>query len=295
MIDVLWLEDQPTLLRDFKILAGQKGLQLINVLTAEQAIEQLKKSKRFDAAVLDARGYQRSTEERAGTPGMHKVRDKLNANGNIPFAIFSGEASIMENQEFKDAIGSTPLFEKGRDEEALIEWILNAVSDNDRVRIKRQYDSSFKVFRTEKLYDFLDEKTIEDAKEYLMQLLLFRLDLDKVSQNIRHLYEDFIFPIFEYYLYIPEVDNWGREITTFNQKAIELQRCGKNSPMWKRHYGNVLSMTAINSQPLNHGYKDNELKQVLTEVGSTNYTNCLVEGMLAIMDWLPVFLNQVGH
>ena len=291
MIDVLWLEDQADCLRDFYDLAENSGVRLVTKKTAEEAkcfINDV--SQHIDAAILDARGFQHSTSEQKGTRGMHFIKDLL-AQKKIPFAIFSGEASIVTNEEFRSAIpDDVVIFEKGKDEVKVIEHVKRIVKDSPNVKIKRDYALAFSVFSNPKLQDLFDEEYILKNQNVLIKLLKNKDDNRNLASCIRDLYESFIFNIFELYGYLrKEADEYGN--ASFNKKAYKLEK--KESKYEGQEFiGKMACMVALYSQALNHSRDTTTVGKYLNRSGNAYYCMCLLNGFLAVMSWLNDFIDN---
>ena len=197
MINVLWLEDNAATLRDFFNLAKQQEVNLILEETAEDAKNMIDlHPEQIDAAILDARGYRTSSSEQAGTGGMHEVRRLLETR-QIPFAIFSGEALTISNEEFINAIGNAKVFEKGKDEMAVLSYIKEAVKDLPNVKAKQQNALAFTVFTIPKVKEIFGDARIFESEQILIKLIKNKDDIDNVAKCIRSLFEGFIFQLFD--------------------------------------------------------------------------------------------------
>jgi hypothetical protein len=291
MIDVLWLEDQADCLRDFYDFADDSGVRLITKKTAEEAKTFINDaSQHLDAAILDARGFQHSPSEQKGTRGMHVIKDLL-IQKKIPFAIFSGETSIVANEEFRSAIpDDVAIFEKGKDEDKVIEHVKRIVKDSPNVRIKREYALAFSIFSNPKLQDLFDEDFILKNQNLLIKLLKNKEDNRILASCIRDLYESLIFDIFERYgVFNKEIDEYGN--FSFNKTALKLEN--RESRYRGREYiGKMACMVALYSQALNHSRDTTSVGKYLNRSGNTYYCMCLLNGILTVMSWLNDFLDN---
>lgn len=291
MIDVLWLEDQADCLRDFYDLAEASDVRLIIKKTAEEAEVFINDaSQHMDAAILDARGFQHSTTEQKGTRGMHVIKDLL-VQKKIPFAIFSGEASIVANEEFRSAIpDDVAIFEKGKDEDIVIEHVKRIVKDSPNVKIKSEYALAFSVFSNPKLQDLFDEEYILKNQNVLIKLLKNKDDNRNLASCIRDLYESFIFNIFELYgFFDKETDEYGN--VNFNKTAYKLEN-KESMYRGKEFIGKMACMVALYSQALNHSRDTTSIGKYLNRSGNTYYCMCLLNGILAVMSWLDELINN---
>lgn len=291
MIDVLWLEDQADCLRDFYDLAEASDVRLIIKKTAEEAEFFINDaSQHLDAAILDARGFQHSTSEQKGTRGMHVIKDLL-VQKKIPFAIFSGEASIVANEEFRSAIpDDVAIFEKGKDEDIVIEHVKRIVKDSPNVKIKSEYALAFSVFSNPKLQDLFDEEYILKNQNVLIKLLKNKDDNRNLASCIRDLYESFIFNIFELYgFFDKETDEYGN--VNFNKTAYKLEN-KESRYRGKEFIGKMACMVALYSQALNHSRDTTSIGKYLNRSCNTYYCMCLLNGILAVMSWLDEFVKN---
>ena len=282
MIDVLWLEDQANTLRDFFELAQREGVNLITKETALEAEQYIRlHPEHIDAAILDARGFEISTSEQKGTRGMHIVKDLLKEH-SIPYSIFSGEASLMTNEEFVNTLPKeVRIFEKGKDESNVLDHTKKIVANFPNVKTKKEYRLAFSVFSRDEVYDLFDDDEILGSQLNLIKLIQNREDVDVVGKMIRCLYEDFLFPIFDNYGICDNDDD-------FNEKA---RSCNRGNYIGRSYIGDMIRMVGLYSQAINHGTRV-EIRTYLNSSGNKYYLSCLVEGMLAIMSWLPEFLRK---
>ena len=289
MINVLWLEDNAATLRDFFNLAKKQEVNLILKETAEEAKDILNlHPEQIDAAILDARGYRASSSEQAGTGGMHEVRRLLETR-QIPFAIFSGEALTISNEEFINAIGNAKVFEKGKDEMAVLNYIKETVKDLPNVKVKKENSLAFSVFTIPKVVNLFGNDRILENEQILIKLLLNKDDIDVVAKCIRSLYEGFIFQLFE------GCDCFKREYKedgsfNFNGTAFKFENRKLCQYEGQDYIGKMACMTALFSQSLNHSATP--VRTYLSNSGDPYYLSCLVNGLLSIMTWLPEFVSK---
>lgn len=246
--------------------------------------------EQVDAAILDARGYRHTASEQAGTGGMHEVRRLLETK-QIPFAIFSGEALTINNEEFINAIGNAKVFEKGKDEMAVLDHIKDAVKDLPNVKAKQENALAFAIFTDSKVIELLGKDKIFANEQTLIKLIRNREDVDVVAKCIRSLFEGFIFELFE------KSGCFEREYTydgsfIFNKTAYKLENKNLSQYVGQDYMGKLACMIAIYSQSLNHDRSNTEVGKYLSQTGDPYYIPCLVNGMLSIMTWLPVFLKN---
>lgn len=286
MIDILWLEDQSNKLEQFIDLAYEDGINLFVFETAIMAEREINlHPERYDAAILDARGFMSSTSEQANTKGMHKIKDLLMSK-QIPFAIFSGEAGIVSNEEFINSLSGISVFKKGSEEENLLEHIKDLVKDSPNIKIKNDYKDAFKVFSNNKLINLIDDddKLINGQQE-LIKMIRNKDDFKIVAGCIRSLFEGLIFDVFKKYGIIDEDEE------VFNKQAISLDNRGHNY-VGREYMGRIMVMTALNSQPLNHDVSKTAIGQYLNNAGNKYFIPLLVDSMLAVITWLPEFLKK---
>jgi len=284
MIDVLWLEDKADELEAFNDLAYENGINLMIHETACDAENTINlHPERIDAAILDARGFNRSTSEQQNTKGMHKIMIMLKMK-QIPFVIFSGEVGILSNEEFVNSLDGAKVFKKGPDDESVIKHIKGIVADLPNVKVKQENALAFKIFSNAKVLNLFDDDEIYEFQQTLIKLILNRDDMDVVAKGIRTLYESFIFKLFDSY-------RWFDIKTTFNGTAYTFEN-RDTAYIGKDYMGKMLTMIALYSQPLNHG-EANSVKYI-SDSKNHYYLSCLVDGMLAIMAWLPEFIKKNG-
>lgn len=294
MINVLWLEDNAATLRDFNNLAKQEDVNLILKETAEGAKTMIDlHPEQIDAAILDARGYRQSASEQAGTSGMHEVRRLLEAK-QIPFAIFSGEVLTINNEEFINAIGNARVFEKGKDEMAVLDYIKDAVKDLPNVKAKQENALAFAIFSNPIAKSIFGNKKILETEQNLLKLIRNKDDVDVVAKCIRSLFEGFIFQLFE------ECGCFEREYKddgslNFNGTAFKFENKKLCHYIGQDYMGKIACMTALYSQSLNHDRTKTDIGKYLSQIGDPYYIPCLVNGILSFMTWLPELISKNKH
>ena len=291
MINVLWLEDNASTLRDFFNLAKLHNVYLILKETAEDAKNMIDlHPEQIDAAILDARGYRQAVSEQAGTGGMHEVRRLLETK-QIPFAIFSGEALTINNEEFINAIGNARVFEKGKDEMAVLDYIKDAVKDLPNVKAKQENALAFAVFAEPKVIELFGKDSIFANEQTLIKLIRNKDDVDIVPKCIRSLFEGFIFQLFE------ECNCFERKYKddgsfNFNGTAFMFDNKKLCQYVGQDYMGKLACMIALYSQSLNHDRSKTEIGKYLSRTSDPYYIQCLVNGLLSFMTWLPQFINN---
>ncbi len=288
MIDVLWLEDKADELEAFNDLAYENGINLIiheTAFDAEKAITL--HPEWFDAAILDARGFSRTKTEQQSTSGMHNVMFLLKSK-QIPFAIFSGEVGIISNEEFINSLGGARLFKKGSDDLSVLKYIKEVVADLPNVKVKQDHAQAFLIFSNSKILDLFDDDEIYEFQKILIKLILNKDDMDVVAKSVRALFESFLFKLFDNYRWF-DIKYNERGGVNFNGTAYLFEN-KDTTYVGKDYMGKLLSMTALYSQPLNHG-EANSVKYLL-ESKNQYYLSCIVDSMLAIMAWLPEFIKK---
>ena len=292
MINVLWLEDNAAMLQSFYNLAKQEDVNLILRENSEDAKTMIDlHPELIDAAILDARGNRRCPSEQTSTGGMHEVRRLLETK-EIPFAIFSGEAQTINNEEFINAIGNAKVFEKGRDEMAVLDYIKDAVKDLPNVKAKQENALAFSVFSIPKVIEIFGEDRIYENEQILIKLIRNKEDVDVVAKCIRSLYEGFIFQLFE-----SCCSSFNRKYKedgsfNFNRTAIDLENKYSCNYRGKEYMGRLACMTALYSQSLNHDRSTTAIGKYLNRTRDPYYIPCLINGILSVMTWLPEFIRR---
>src|SRR5574344_699987 len=114
---VLWIDDEYNKLSAVISDAEMDGILLSPFNTSKDGMKAFEESiDKWDAIILDAKGWNESSDETATTDGMHNSLEKiaeLRHKRVVPVFIFSGQGDLQNDKEFKRSLGKRKLYKKG--------------------------------------------------------------------------------------------------------------------------------------------------------------------------------------
>lgn len=150
--NVLWIDDEWEKRKAFIKLAKTENIVIFPFSTAAKGMEELEaKIDFFDAVILDAKGWDESSDEVASTKGMYSAIRKLNelkTTRVIPYFIFTGQPDLYSNQVFTDSIEKGKYYNKGNIEsiEELFRDIKLAADRHPETQVHHKYEKALKTF-----------------------------------------------------------------------------------------------------------------------------------------------------
>ncbi len=145
--NVLWIEDEPGKMTAFKLVAKSEGIILDQFNTSKKGIEALEKDiNKYDAVILDAKGYDESEDETQEVTGLQSSITGIAGlekqyNRKIPHFIFTGQPDLMADSTFKSHHKKTPIYSKNKDEdvENMFREIKEFADKNEITQLKHRY------------------------------------------------------------------------------------------------------------------------------------------------------------
>lgn len=114
---VLWIDDEYNKLSSVISDAEMDGIFISPFSTSKAGMKAFEESiNEWDAIILDAKGWNESSDETATTDGMHNSLEKiaeLKHKRFVPVFIFSGQGDLHSDEEFKRSLGKRKLYKKG--------------------------------------------------------------------------------------------------------------------------------------------------------------------------------------
>lgn len=114
---VLWIDDEFNKLSSVISDAEMDGIYISPFSTSKDGMKAFEEFlDKWDAIILDAKGWNESSDETATTEGMHNSLEKvaeLRHKRGVPVFIFSGQGDLLDNEEFKRSLGRKNLYKKG--------------------------------------------------------------------------------------------------------------------------------------------------------------------------------------
>lgn len=173
--NVLWIDDEHKKLTSVISDAEMDDIILTPYSTSKEGIKALEEDiYKWDAIILDAKGWNESSDEVATTEGMHNSLDKiaeLRYKRVVPVFIFSGQGDLYDDEEFKRSLRGKKLYKKGNkaDQAQLFQDIKTEANKLDETQIRFQYADVIETF-SEIKYELIDvikrvHNNISDDKE----------------------------------------------------------------------------------------------------------------------------------
>lgn len=144
--NVLWIDDEPKKQDAFIDSAALDHIQLVNYEVNKDGIEELKKNpEKYDAIILDAKGYNKSKDEKTGLSGMQNSINAINSlSRKIPYFIFSGYLDKEEYGAARDLLDDEEIYIKGKQNEELLKRIKEEADKTLETQTKHDFAAVFK-------------------------------------------------------------------------------------------------------------------------------------------------------
>ena len=110
MYNVLWLDDEPEKMSYFKeICKDDYCLNLESYKIRRDGLAALDRDvEHWDAAILDAKMFNETENEKIGLQGLREVIEKLKGVSRrkaIPYFIFTGQPDLVSDAHFNEIFG----------------------------------------------------------------------------------------------------------------------------------------------------------------------------------------------
>jgi hypothetical protein len=163
--NVLWIEDEPQKQDSFLDEAALEGIDLHLFKTNKLGMDELETHINFyDAVILDAKGYEKSEDERASLTGLQNSIKAINAlSKKIPYFIYSGYLDKIEYGIAREMLNNEEIFTKGKDNQQLLTRIKEKADRQIDTQIRHKYQRIFEVCTNKYIG--------EDANNTLLSLL----------------------------------------------------------------------------------------------------------------------------
>ncbi|WP_373495503.1 hypothetical protein [Aquiflexum sp.] len=164
---IIWIDDEWE--KNEAILDREsEGFHIKPFKVAKDGIAELEKNlEKYDAVILDAKGFKDSEDEVAKLNGLKYSIDRikeLSKNRVIPHFIFTGQKDLMDDDTFNSFIDGIPIFKKGLENDALFERINLEIQKRGNTLIKNEYPKLFKAC------EFISPKSFFTFSEILKNL-----------------------------------------------------------------------------------------------------------------------------
>lgn len=144
---IIWIDDEWE--KNEAILDREsEGFKITPFKVAKLGIEELEKNlEKYDAVILDAKGFKNSEDEVAKLNGLKYSLDRikeLSKHRVIPHFIFTGQPDLANDEAFNSFTEDIPIFKKGLENDALFERIAFEIQNRENTLIKNEYPGLFK-------------------------------------------------------------------------------------------------------------------------------------------------------
>lgn len=148
---VLWIDDECKKPSGIQFItdAEQEGIIITEYEVAEDGMKVLEDNPHtWDAVILDAKGFHKSTHETPDLEGLYSATTKiaeLKRKKAIPWFVLTGQPDRMNNREFEITLGGKKPYNKSltEDKERLFKDIKAAADKNLDTYIRHKYADVF--------------------------------------------------------------------------------------------------------------------------------------------------------
>lgn len=146
---VLWIDDELKKQSDFITEAEQEDIIITAFDTAEEGISKLESSlDDWDAIILDAKGYNKSTDETPDLDGLYSAISKieqLKSKRIIPWFVLTGQPDRMGNADFEKSLRGNKPYSKNiqADKQKLFNDIKTEADKSMETQIRHKYAPVF--------------------------------------------------------------------------------------------------------------------------------------------------------
>lgn len=142
---VLWIEDESEKQDGFVDQAALEDIELCNYKVNKDGITELKKHhEKYDAIILDAKGFKDSKDEKASLSGMLESIKVINSlPRKMPYFIFSGYLDKEEYSTAREMLDGEEIFTKAKDNEKLLKRIKEEADKTIETQTKHDFAAVF--------------------------------------------------------------------------------------------------------------------------------------------------------
>ena len=190
---ILLIDDDPAYCRLLQDEAKKFRFIITYFDNLEDGLEELKKSRRMKAVILDDRCKLESRQLEASKANfvfhaMQQLADiEHHYNRSIPFCVNS-----VKPDEFREELeGITPVFVKKADHEQMFHWIKDAIDQLPETAIRREYSEIFEkvalIFnedQQEMLIDVIQKRGITDSASIVTSMAILRRLLENLVNAV---------------------------------------------------------------------------------------------------------------
>ncbi len=257
--EVLWIDDEFEKQEAFLEFAYLNGIDISPFKISKDGTKELTNNLfKYDAVILDAKGFDESEDEAAKLTGLtnaiYKIKE-LNHKRVIPYFIFTGQPDLVDSGTFSELVGEVKVYRKSRDNDQLFVDI-KAMADQQRfTQIKHEH---------QKVFEVCTEKYIGNYAAQDLLTILVDIDSDNLNTQftvIRKIVED-IFKCFNKYELLPidfvdgsvSLAESSKFLCGFQEKGFTINTSSKLPKVISDGLHNILNIT----QPAAHRAKIDE-------------------------------------
>jgi len=148
--NILWIDDEyEKELEGVEDELNLEGFDIIPFSNSRDGIDYLENNlSNVDAAILDAKVYEESSDERAGEAGL--TRSILELKGLekakvIPFVIYTGQPDLLSDDEFANRWKQFKIISKLEPKEQLFSTLHELIADAPDAEVRNQYRAAYEA------------------------------------------------------------------------------------------------------------------------------------------------------
>lgn len=147
MYTVLWIEDEPEKQDGFPEAAYLEDIDLKHFNTSKSGMDELVRNpEKYDAIILDAKGYDESTDEKARLTGlMNSIKTIHSLPRKIPYFIFSAYLDKKENESAREMLDDEVIYTKAKDNDKLFTDLKASADKQPETQIRHEYSKVFEA------------------------------------------------------------------------------------------------------------------------------------------------------
>lgn len=143
--NVIWIDDEWEKYDDLTVFASGRGIDIRPFKYGKDGIKALTGNiNAWDGVILDVKCLYDENDGSAAGANFYKVRDELIAvksqkRNDIPLFVYSAQPDYYGNKVFLESLNGHKFYQKGADDEALVNDIKNEAEKLPETRIRHKY------------------------------------------------------------------------------------------------------------------------------------------------------------
>ena len=150
--NILWIDDEYEKLSSFILDAELDDIEITPFKTSRQGMKAFEDDMlKWDGIILDAKGWNKSSNEVATTEGMYNSLDKiteLKHKRYVPVFVYSGQGDLFSDEQFKTSLRGHKIYKKGSSSD-LKQLFIDIKSEADKLietQIRFKYSNIVGIF-----------------------------------------------------------------------------------------------------------------------------------------------------